>query len=61
MSSVGSCGLIKSDLIRKGYSFNDGAFVELCRQVKENGYKIILDKKLNIYHPSNVLINGRWV
>lgn len=60
MSSVGSCALIKADLVRDGCNFGENAFMNLCSEVIKRDYKVFCDKRLYIYHPfSNQIINGR--
>jgi GT2 family glycosyltransferase len=61
MKSVGSCAIIDGEALRKGANFNEGAFVELCNNVRSLGYEIYADKLLRIWHPSSSLVNGRWV
>lgn len=61
MSSIGSCALIKADLIRQGCSFKNNAFLNLCKEIREKEYKIYCDKRAFIFHPSkNGLIGQRW-
>ena len=61
MNSVGSCGLIKADLIREGCSFKNGAFINLCKEVKLKEFGVYCDKRTFIYHPSSILLSQRWV
>jgi len=61
MTSIGSCSLIKADLIRNGCSFGDGDYPNMCKNIIDAGYKVYCDKRTNIFHPcSNNLINMRW-
>jgi len=61
MSSIGSCALIKGEALRQGANFYEGAFVEMCRRVRELGYNIYADKAQSIRHPASNLVHGRWV
>lgn len=61
MSSVGSCTLIKADLIRSGVSFKDNAYLNLCKEIREKNHKVYCDKRSFVYHPSFLLLNQRWI
>ena len=61
MTSIGSCSLIKADLVRSGCSFGEGDYPQMCSDILKSGHKVFCDKRLHIYHPcSNNLINMRW-
>jgi GT2 family glycosyltransferase len=61
MNSVGSCALMRREALQ-GVNFGKNCFVELCKNVKKNNGKILLDKNLEIYHPAeNGFVNQRWV
>lgn len=61
MNSVGSCVLLKSDLIRQGCSFKDYAFINLCKEIKSMEHRVCCDKRLFVFHPSNNgLLGQRW-
>jgi len=57
MESVGSCCLFRADF---KCNFGDGAFPELCRQLREHG-SIYADTTTKIYHPDTKLVEGRWI
>lgn len=61
LSSMGSCVLMRADLIRDNdLRFDGGAFINLCRQIRKLEYKCVTSKKCFIYHPSsNGIIKGR--
>lgn len=61
MNSIGSCALIPADYIRHGVRFGDGAFRELCSEIKKMKGLIICDTNTHIYHPMNMIVEGRAV
>jgi len=62
MSSIGSCCLIRSSLVRDGINFEDGAFVQLCNNVRQANFEVVANKNMFVYHPSRGgLIHSRWI
>lgn len=63
MKSVGSCALIRGDLIWKhGASFGNRCFPGLCDSIRNLGQKILVDTKTTIYHPSQIgNVKFRWI
>ncbi len=60
MDSVGSCCLVRASDV-KDLNFDNEAFKGLCSQIISNGGKILLDKELEIYHPTNYYIENRFI
>lgn len=61
MNSIGSCALMRSEALQ-GVNFGNNCFVELCKQIKNKNGKILLDKDLEIYHPSQYgFVEKRWI
>lgn len=65
MSSVGSLALWRSlDNSMYQLRFQDGAFVRLCQQAREDfNYRICMavDESIPIVHHPNKLVNHRWI
>lgn len=61
MQSIGSCAIIDTAVLRSGASFGQNCFRELCRQTRERGYNIYIDKQLIVHHPSSELLVNRWI
>ncbi len=60
MSSIGSTCLMRGELLGKVY-FGTGCFMNLCREVREMGLKILVDKELIVSHPTNLSVQERWI
>lgn len=61
MNSVGSCALIDFEIIKNGIRFENGAFINLCDQARNQlSAQIYCDERIIINHP-NTLLNNRWV
>jgi hypothetical protein len=62
MSSVGSCVLFSTTLLKNGVNFSDGGFVSFCQNATKLDTTIFLDRHSLVYHPSkNKQIKGRWI
>lgn len=60
VSSVGSCAIIKTGLLNSGINFGNNGFVHMCSEAIKVG-SILIDKKIEIEHPGNKQVNGRWI
>jgi len=61
MNSIGSCALIRTEAVKAGANFYEGAFVEFSKKIREVGYSVCVDKECIIEHPSTHFVNGRMV
>lgn len=65
MSSVGSCALLRTEILRQGARFpptyESGLFVGLCAQARALGYRIWADPGVSIVHPTSSWRSQTWV
>jgi len=62
VNSVGSCCLIDCNLLKQDMNFGEGGIPELCKQAREEGFKIYVDRTLKVFHPSLFgYVENRWI
>jgi len=61
MSSIGSCCAIPRCILESSANFGDNEFLDFCKSVKDNGFKVHVDPNLEVEHPGNAYINNRWI
>lgn len=62
MNSIGSCAILNGKRMREfGLDFGTYCFRALCDAGREKGLKIFADTELIIYHPGNLIVEGRWI
>ncbi len=65
LGSVGSCALIRREVVERGVRFppryDDGLFVGLCSAARELGYRVWADPATSIVHPTSSWRRQIWV
>lgn len=52
VSSVGSCLVMRTDVVRSGARMKTGALVEFCAEVRKRGFRIAVVPELRVKHPA---------
>lgn len=62
VAAVGSSWIYRADIFRQGIRHtNKETCVGFCRQARERGYRVFVDLKTELWHPSQGVKNSRWI
>lgn len=61
MYSVGSCVMMRSEVLEQGALMGDEALVTLCCEIRARGYKVIADCRAEIRHPDTRKVGHKWM